>query len=157
MKTKSESRARVKKIHEKKIWAYSKPSRKHSWQKLECTLENNHEKKSEHIRSQLKSVQMNVKQHVLGTSKNGKNQKNVKERTENKRTNKFFPSFFFIKFIFLYFYIWIKIPISVTGSWRDLIILRFLVVHIINFFLFGLRFLFTRNRRYLIELGFLVI
>ena len=29
----------------KKIWAYSKPSRKQSWQKVEYTLENYHRKK----------------------------------------------------------------------------------------------------------------
>jgi hypothetical protein len=32
------------------------------------------------------------------------------------------------------FCIWIKIPISVTRGWRDLIGLRFLVVHTIIFF-----------------------
>ena len=67
----------------KKIWAYSKPSRKHSWQKLECTLENSHRKKSKHIPSQVKSVQMNIKQHVLGASKNRKKPEKVKK--EHKR------------------------------------------------------------------------
>jgi hypothetical protein len=56
---------------------------------MECTLKIATEKKSEHIRSQVKSVQMNVKSHVLETSKNGQTSKQVKtnkpEKTE-KRT-----------------------------------------------------------------------
>jgi hypothetical protein len=36
---------------------------------------NSHEKKSEHIGSQVKSVQMNVKQHVLEASKNRQTRK----------------------------------------------------------------------------------
>ena len=45
-KQNQKSRVSVKNIHEnKKIWAYSKPSTKQSWQKLEYTLENSHEKK----------------------------------------------------------------------------------------------------------------
>jgi hypothetical protein len=52
---------------------------------LECTLENSHGKKSEHIRSQLKSVEMNVKQHVLGSSKNGQTKKSEKRSEKTKQ------------------------------------------------------------------------
>ena len=95
--------------------------------------------KTEHIRSQAKSVQMNVKQHVLGAIKNGQTRKSEKKEQKRDETKKFYASFLFIKFLFLYFCIWIKIPIPITRNWRDLIRLRFLVVHIIIFFLFELR------------------
>jgi hypothetical protein len=150
-------RASVENINEKKFWAYSKSSRKQSWQKLKCTLENSQGKKSEYIRSQVKSVQMNIKQHVLRASKNGQTRKKWKKNKKRNGRKKFYPSFLFNRFLLLYFCIYIKIPISVTRSWRDLIELKFLVIHIIIFFLFGLRFLFIRNRRDLIRLGFLVI
>jgi hypothetical protein len=45
---------------------------------LECTPENSYGKKLEHIRSQVKSVQMNVKQNILGASKNGQTRKSEK-------------------------------------------------------------------------------
>jgi len=52
---------------------------------LECTLENSHGKKSEHIRSQSgKRSNQNVKQHVLGASKNGQTRKSEKG-TEKKQ------------------------------------------------------------------------
>jgi hypothetical protein len=84
MKTKSESQASVKNIHRKKIWAYS--SRKQSWQKLKYTLENKNEKKLEHIRSQVKSVQTIVKQRILGASKNKETRKKWKKK--KKKRNK---------------------------------------------------------------------
>ena len=78
--------------------------------KIKCTLENSHGKKSEHIRRQVKSVQMNVKQHGLGTSKNEQNSKQVKmdkleKRTENKLNKEivpFFPLYWIYILIFLH-------------------------------------------------------
>ena len=58
----------------------------------------------------------------------------MKKEQKRNETKKFYASFLFIRFLILYFCIWIKIPIPVTQSWRDLIGLRFIVVHIIIFF-----------------------
>jgi hypothetical protein len=71
------------------------------------------------------------------------NENKIRKKRKNRKEMKQRPSFLFIRFLFLYFCIWIKIPILVTRSWRDLIELRFIIVHIIISFLFGLRFLFT--------------
>jgi hypothetical protein len=44
-------------------------------------------KKSEHIRNQAKNVQMNLKQHVLGASKNGQTEKGEKRTEKTKQRN----------------------------------------------------------------------
>jgi hypothetical protein len=45
------------------------------------------------MRSQVKNVQMNVKQHVLGASKNEQTRKSEKKRTEKKRNKEIMPFF----------------------------------------------------------------
>jgi hypothetical protein len=74
-----------------------------------------------------------------------KNRKEIKQR-------KFTLLFFLLDFYSYIYCILIKISIPVTRSCRDLIGLRFLIVRIIIFFLFGLRFIFVRHRGDLIEL-----
>jgi hypothetical protein len=58
----------------------------------------------------------------------------VKKEQKKKLNKEILPFFLFIRFLFLYFCIWIKIPIPITQSWRDIIGLRLLIVHIIIFF-----------------------
>ena len=69
--------------HEKtrwrKQWKQNKKSR--------ASVKHPRGKKSEYTRSQAKSVQMNVKQHILGASKNGQTRKEMKQ----KKILPFFP------------------------------------------------------------------
>jgi hypothetical protein len=72
---------------------------------LECTLENSHGKKPEHIRSQVKSIQMIVKQHVLGASKNGqtrKSEKRTEKKTKQRNSTLLFSLLDFYSYIFAF-------------------------------------------------------